>query len=321
MKALIRLPQSAAGLRPLTLTASPAMVPLLGAPLLEPLILQLARTGATEITLLHECLSNEVRTYFRDGRRFGALLSHVTVEPGYSLEARLAAGLEGCAGPETVLYMDSPGWTDASADGLLAAHAENAAELSATGAAGFRLAVVDYAPNRPLQLEDAAALPDTFDWRPIATLRQWWDLTHAALRGEAPGITPPLPEPEPGVFTAAPRANWEQASIQGPVWIGPGSRLEPGAIVEGPAWIGAGCHIGAAVRLARCVVEDHTRLNERFDLADRYVVRNRAFGVDGSTLILSDALCEGSADGRDSAAGDLVRLATRVAGFRSPVFR
>jgi NDP-sugar pyrophosphorylase family protein len=82
MKAVLRLPQAAPGLHPLTLTASPAMVPLLGAPLIEPLLAQLARTGVTEITLLHECFCTEVSEYFRDGRRLGVLLSHVSVDPG-----------------------------------------------------------------------------------------------------------------------------------------------------------------------------------------------------------------------------------------------
>jgi NDP-sugar pyrophosphorylase family protein len=98
------------------------------------------------------------------------------------------------------------------------------------------------------------------------------------------------PSPRPASTRPTRGQAWEQARISGPVWIGPGSRLEPGAVVEGPAWIGSGCRIGPCVRLTRCVVENHTSLPEPVHLSDRYVVRNRAFAADGSTLVLGDAL-------------------------------
>jgi hypothetical protein len=74
------------------------------------------------------------------------------------------------------------------------------------------------------------------------------------------------------------------------------------------------------VRLTRCVVENHTRLIEPLHLSDRYVVRNRAFASDGSTLVLGDALVAAPIE-QQAASDDLTRLATRVAGLRSPVFR
>ncbi len=320
MKAVLRLPQAAPGLRPLTLTASPAMVPLLGAPLIEPLLTQLARTGVTEITLLHERFSTEVSEYFRDGRRLGALLSHVSVDPGADLTTQLEEALRDHDGSEPILYIEAPGWTSASAAALLDAHASTGASISFVGAAGLRLAVVDPASAAPFAWDAAVEIGGAFGWRPVVNLRQWWDLSLAALRSEAPGVTPPMPEPAPGVHTANPRSSWEQARISGPVWVGPGSRLELGAVIEGPAWIGSGCRIGPEVLLTRCVVENHTSLPEPVELVDRYVVRNRAFAADGSTLILGDALVTPPVE-QDAASADLVRLATRVSGLRSPVFR
>lgn len=318
MRALLRLPQSAPGLRPLTLTASPAMVPVLGAPLIEPLLVRLAQTGVSRITLLHECFSNEVSDYFRDGRRLGALISHISSQPGSPVEDQLAAGLDGCDDNEPALYFEAPGWTDADAGALIR---EFDGAVRFAGSAGSRLAVLPPLGTRPIRWEEAARLPASVDWRPVLNLDQWWALSMAALRGEVAGVAPPTPEQAAGVRTSSPRANWSDASIHGPVWIGADSRIEPGAVVEGPAWIGAGCLIGSKVRLTRCVVEDHTRLTERFELTERYVVRNRAFGPDGSTIILGDALVDHSPPEHDSAGGDLLRLATRLAGLRSPVFR
>lgn len=323
MKAVVRLPQAAPGLRPLTLTASPAMVPLLGAPLIEPLLAHLARTGATEITLLHECFSTEVSDYFRDGRRLGALLSHIAIDPGADLAAQIAASRDSGESVGPILYFETPGWTDASADDLLSSHRAQKSSITFAGEAGQRMAVLDPSDGeQAIHWESARLLPDPPQWRPIATLDQWWDLGLSALRGEAPFITPPMPEPEPGIHTANPRSSWNQADIRGPVWIGPGTRLEAGVVIEGPTWIGSGCRIGAKVQLRRCVVENHTHLVERFELHDRYVVRNRAFCADGSTLILGDAMADHSAAAdRGPASDDLVRLATRVSGLRSPVFR
>ncbi len=318
MRALLRLPQSAPGLRPLTLTASPAMVPVLGAPLIEPLLVRLARTGVDRITLLHECFSREVSDYFRDGRRLGALISHISCDPGASVEEQFAAAADGSGDSQPVLYFESPGWANADAASLLN---ETADGVRLCGSPGSRMAVLSPPGNEAIRWDDASALPQSVDWRPVLHLEQWWGLSMAALKGEAKGVAPPTPEPAPGVHTLSPSSNWSQGDITGPVWIGSDSRIEPGAIIEGPSWIGAGCRIGPNVHLKRCVVEDHTRLTERFELTDRYVVRNRAFGADGSTLILGDALADRSGLENDSAGSDLVRLATRLAGLRSPVFR
>lgn len=319
IKAIVRLPQSAPGLRPLTLTASPAMVPLLGAPLIEPLLAHLARSGVNEITLLHECFSTEVSDYFRDGRRMGVLIGHVSIEPGAELATQIATAVGDYPTSSRLLYFETPGWTDARLQQLAATQAGSICSL---GTPGLRMAMIDPAEgDPPVEWKFAQRIESPPDWRPVATLDQWWSLSLSALRGEAPGVAPPMPEAAPGVFTANPPASWNQADIRGPVWIGPGSRLQSGALVEGPAWIGSGCTIGGRVQLSRCVVENHTQLLERFELHDRYVVRNRAFCADGSTLILGDAMVDRYPLEQDAASSDLARLATRVSGLRSPVFR
>jgi hypothetical protein len=211
MKALLRLPQALPGLSPLTLTASPAMVPLLGAPLIEPLLVRLARTGVTEITLLHECFSTEVSEYFRDGRRLGLLLSHVVVDPGAALENLLDVGLEDHDGSAPILYFEAPGWTSAGASKLVEAHVAAGAQVSFIGSAGLRLAILNPGPPRPVGWSSAMELDGAFDWRPIVNLKQWWDLSLAALRSEASGIIPPTPEPSPGVYTASMDWPWQPA--------------------------------------------------------------------------------------------------------------
>ncbi|MBI1356524.1 MAG: hypothetical protein GC160_19455 [Acidobacteria bacterium] len=318
MRALIRLSASADALAPLTFTASASMVPLLGAPLLEPLIAQLAHTGASEITLLHERLEHDVADYFRDGRRFGVLITHAAAQPGVDPEIQVLAALRRLGrGDEPILYLETAGWTDARADELAAFHRQRGAQVSATGPAGRRLAVISPEAFEAGDIWSRAVdFGRTVRWSPVSRLAEWWDLTMTALRGQAPGILPTFPEIAPGVYSAAPAEMWRHARIEGPVWIGPGSCLAPGSIVRGPAWIGSGCVVESGVRLDRCVVENHTRLREPLSLSERYVVRNRSLAPDGSTLVLDDIISHPSdREERDSTAGDLLRLASRVSGF------
>ncbi|MNQ69447.1 Bacterial transferase hexapeptide (six repeats) [compost metagenome] len=48
--------------------------------------------------------------------------------------------------------------------------------------------------------------------------------------------------------------------IEGPVYIGSGSRVEAGATIIGPTWIGHGSHVCAGAEVVRSVLFEYTRV-------------------------------------------------------------
>jgi mannose-1-phosphate guanylyltransferase len=49
-------------------------------------------------------------------------------------------------------------------------------------------------------------------------------------------------------------------TIQGPVYIGSGVRIEPGASIVGPAWIGHGCTLRSGAMVTRSILFEYTRI-------------------------------------------------------------
>jgi mannose-1-phosphate guanylyltransferase len=48
--------------------------------------------------------------------------------------------------------------------------------------------------------------------------------------------------------------------IEGPVFIGSGSRIDAGCVLRGPVWIGSGCHVEAGAVVERSVLFDYARV-------------------------------------------------------------
>ncbi len=88
------------------------------------------------------------------------------------------------------------------------------------------------------------------------------------------------------------------ADIQGPVFLGSGTRVEPGAVITGPTVTGRNCVIEAGARVHACVVGDYTRISGLADIAERIVsgrfcVDRRGAQIDlagaGYTFVIDDA--------------------------------
>ena len=54
--------------------------------------------------------------------------------------------------------------------------------------------------------------------------------------------------------------DWENSEIQGPVYIGSGSKVEAGVMIIGPTWIGHGCHIRQNARISKSIIFEYTRI-------------------------------------------------------------
>ena len=85
MKAMILAAGKGTRVRPLTHKMPKPMIPVLGKPVMEYLVEQLARHGFDQIMVNVSHLAHTIENYFGDGRRWG-------VEIGYSFEGYLQDG-------------------------------------------------------------------------------------------------------------------------------------------------------------------------------------------------------------------------------------
>ena len=106
-----------------------------------------------------------------------------------------------------------------------------------------------FAQNRP------------FNWINIGRVSDYWSVMQLVLRGEVDQMNMPGREIKPGIWvglnTSIP---WDKVTIQGPVYIGPSVRIEPGVTLTGPAWIGHGSHIRTGAKVVRSILFEYTRI-------------------------------------------------------------
>lgn len=138
-----------------------------------------------------------------------------------------------------------------------------------------------------------------FNWIDIGRLTDYWDVLQRVLRGEVAQMHMPGKEVRPGVWVGLNTSiAWDSVQIVGPVYIGSGVRVDPGASIIGPSWIGHGCHVKSSARLERSILFEYTRVGEGATVSERilspqYCVERSGktsyVGEDGVSLRWGDA--------------------------------
>lgn len=138
-----------------------------------------------------------------------------------------------------------------------------------------------------------------FNWIDIGRLTDYWSVLQRVLRGEIAQMDMPGREVRPGVWVGLNTSiAWESVQIVGPVHIGSGVRIDPGASVIGPTWIGHGSHLRAGARVERSILFEYTRIGEGQRFTDKIVSpqycvdrtgETRYVGEDTTTLRWGDA--------------------------------
>ena len=102
-----------------------------------------------------------------------------------------------------------------------------------------------------------------FNWIDIGRVSDYWAVCQRVLAGEVADMRMPGKEVRPGVWVGLnTRVDWDTVKIKGPVYIGSGSCIEPGAEIEGPVWIGHGCILRRNSRVKHSVLFEYTRVSE-----------------------------------------------------------
>ena len=100
-----------------------------------------------------------------------------------------------------------------------------------------------------------------FEWLDIGRVADYWKIVQRLMQGGVAGIGVPGTEVRPGVHVGLNTSvAWDSLRVEGPVYIGAGSRIEPGCSFKGPVWIGNGCHIEAGAHIERSVVFDYAHV-------------------------------------------------------------
>jgi len=105
------------------------------------------------------------------------------------------------------------------------------------------------------------AIEIPFNWIDIGRISDYWEANQKIMKGELRTIPMPGTEVKPGIWVGLNTSiDWEDCEIQGPVYIGSGTRIEAGAMIVGPTWIGHGCHIRQNARISKSIIFEYTRI-------------------------------------------------------------
>ena len=127
-----------------------------------------------------------------------------------------------------------------------------------------------------------------FTWIDIGQTPDYWHATQLILRGGLKFFEMPGREIAPGVWAGINLAvDLDQATIQGPVYIGSSTKIEPGATIIGPACIGRNCLIESGARIDRCIVGDYTRVTGFADVAEKIISGRFCVDRDGRNVDLA----------------------------------
>lgn len=116
------------------------------------------------------------------------------------------------------------------------------------------------------------ALPMAFEWIDIGKVPDYWHAIRSVLRGQVRQVQIPGQEVRPGIHAGLNVAvNWDDVSVEGPVYVGGMSRIEPGVKLVGPAMIGPNCHICSGATIDNSIIFHHSRIGANVTLSDKLV--------------------------------------------------
>jgi mannose-1-phosphate guanylyltransferase len=129
-----------------------------------------------------------------------------------------------------------------------------------------------------------------FHWLDIGSVPDFWEATRLLLQNGLPGFTIPGREVRPGVHAGIHlRVPWEHVKIEGPVYIGSGTEIAPGATVIGPAVIGSGCMLKCGAFVRECILADYTRVSSVAGLEEKIIFGNKCIDPSGKHLDIDES--------------------------------
>lgn len=128
-----------------------------------------------------------------------------------------------------------------------------------------------------------------FQWVDVGNLTDIWHATSDILTGKISGYPMPGKELAPNLWCGINvDIDLDKVNIQGPVYIGSGSRIEAGATIIGPATIGSNCVVESGAVIERCLVDDYTWVSAVVTLQDKVLFGDHCIEHSGEFVHLPD---------------------------------
>lgn len=130
-----------------------------------------------------------------------------------------------------------------------------------------------------------------FEWIDIGRVADYFSIVQRLMWESHAAIPMPGDEIRPGIRTGLnTRVDWDTVRIEGPVYIGSGSSIEPGCTLRGPVWIGDGCRIEAGAHLERSVIFDYAQVGPNAHVREMILSGSYCVTHDGQPLPEHDSL-------------------------------
>ncbi|MYM83980.1 NTP transferase domain-containing protein [Duganella sp. FT50W] len=152
-----------------------------------------------------------------------------------------------------------------------------------------------------------------FNWIDIGSVKDYWEVCQSVLLGEVAHLDVPGIQVEDGLWVGLNTAiDWNGTRIQGPAYIGSGSRIDAGVTIVGPTWIGHGSHVCEGASVVRSVLFEYTRVLPDVSLDEMIVFKDYSVDRSGEMRHISDEDAEEWANARDRRSRRRVEISNEV---------
>lgn len=286
VRAILLAAGAGSRLWPYTATRPKPMVPVAGRPILGWLLDALSQGGIDDVQIVVGYKGNRIQSTFEDGRDLGLSIRYVRQEVLLGSGAALATALKDGGIPDEALVMGADNIVDAALVQALVDAGPNALAL-ATSTEPSKYGVVEVEDDRVVAIEEkppieGQALVSTgaaaLDASVLEAVPRLVDEGYLGLAH----ILDHIAREGPGLRAVADEGRWldavypwdlldltralaealdtdegpEGAHIVGPVSLGEGVTIEPGAIVRGPTSIGDNVRVASGAIVSESVVMD-----------------------------------------------------------------
>jgi mannose-1-phosphate guanylyltransferase len=148
-----------------------------------------------------------------------------------------------------------------------------------------------------------------FNWLDIGSVVDYWEVLQEVMTGEVNNMDVPGIQIEPGLWVGLNTSiDWNGTTIEGPVYIGSGVKIESGVTIVGPTWIGHGSHICEGAEIVRSVLFEYTRVLDNVTLNETIVFKDYSIDRAGEMKHASEYSSEEWLNARDRRRGSRKEL-------------
>lgn len=140
----------------------------------------------------------------------------------------------------------------------------------------------------------------TFNWIDIGSVTDYWSVSQSVMMGEVAHMDVPGIQLADGIWVGLNTSiDWEGTTIEGPVYIGSGCKIDAGATIIGPTWIGHGSHVCSGAKVVRSVLFEYTRVLPDVNLEEMIVFKDYSVNRAGEMKHVSEYASEEWGNARD----------------------